>query len=43
MLIDNILTILPYLVTVCFLFSIIGYRAENKRLRKRIEFLKNQK
>ncbi len=43
MLIDNVVTILPYFITLCFLCSIIGYRSENKKLRKRIEILKNEK
>ncbi|GAB1611765.1 hypothetical protein HB162lentus_04090 [Mammaliicoccus lentus] len=43
MLIDHILTILPYFATICFLFSLLGYSAENKRLKRKIELLERQK
>ncbi|MFT2142230.1 hypothetical protein [Mammaliicoccus sciuri] len=43
MLIENILSILPYFATMCFLFSLIGYKIENKRIKQELELLKNNK
>nr|WP_263313597.1 hypothetical protein [Mammaliicoccus sp. Marseille-Q6498] len=43
MLIENILSILPYFATMCFIFSLIGYKLENKRMKQELEILKTDK